>query len=31
MVAPLGGASFMLAWLLFALSLWREGLSPDRR
>lgn len=31
MVAPLGGASFMLAWLLFALSLWREGLSPERR
>jgi uncharacterized membrane protein YgdD (TMEM256/DUF423 family) len=31
MVAPLGGISFMLAWLLFALSLWREGLSPERR
>lgn len=31
MVAPLGGTSFMLAWLLFALSLWRKGLSPERR
>jgi uncharacterized membrane protein YgdD (TMEM256/DUF423 family) len=30
MVAPLGGASFMLAWLLFAFALWRDGVSPER-
>ena len=29
MVAPLGGASFMLAWLLFAVSMLRERRSPD--
>lgn len=31
MVAPFGGTAFMLAWLLFALALWREGISPERR
>lgn len=30
MVAPFGGASFMIAWLLFAVGLRRAGLSPDR-
>ncbi len=29
MVAPLGGTSFMLAWILFAVSLLRERRSPD--
>ena len=29
MVAPLGGASFMLAWLLFAVSMLRDRRSPD--
>lgn len=30
MVAPLGGSSFMLAWLLFAVSLLRDPDSPYR-
>ena len=30
MVAPLGGTSFMIAWLLFAVGVGRAGLSPDR-
>lgn len=30
MVAPLGGTSFMIAWLLFAVGIGRAGLSPDR-
>ena len=29
MVAPLGGSSFMIAWLLFAIGVGRAGLSPD--
>jgi uncharacterized membrane protein YgdD (TMEM256/DUF423 family) len=29
MVAPLGGSAFMLAWLLFAVSMLRERRSPD--
>lgn len=31
MVAPLGGTSFMLAWLLFAASMWRDRYSPEPR
>jgi uncharacterized membrane protein YgdD (TMEM256/DUF423 family) len=30
MVAPLGGSSFMIAWLLFAIGIGRAHLSPDR-
>jgi uncharacterized membrane protein YgdD (TMEM256/DUF423 family) len=31
MVAPLGGSSFMLAWLLFAVSMLRDPYSPEAR
>lgn len=31
MVAPLGGTSLMLAWLLFAVSMLRDRCSPEPR
>lgn len=31
MVAPLGGTAFMLAWLLFAVSMLRDPYSPETR
>jgi uncharacterized membrane protein YgdD (TMEM256/DUF423 family) len=31
MVAPLGGTAFMLAWLLFAVSMLRDPHSPEPR